>query len=410
MVYQFESQNASVREETSPKTNYSSLKGDDNVIYDLVIVWWGITGLSAAWYAQQEGLKVAVIDKLRIVQWTTWGTTAKLSAQHYFVYHNLLERRGRDVAQAYADANMHGIDEIERIAQENDIDADFSRRPAYIFSQEESKVAIMHQEAKIAQSLWLSASVVQDIELPYKIAWALKFDHQAQFHPRKYLIPLAQKFVENGGVIYENTEATDLKVDDPVTVLTKHWSLQAKHVLQACTAPVYWHELFEGRYWNKVSYGLAIEMQDGFEYPEGMYLRTDDDIRTTRTMPLEWDKQRLIFWGASHNADDRNPDPRYEMLEKEAHKLYPIKKIHYRWLADDVMPYDKIPFIGLLPEHDNVYVATWFRARWLARGVAAAEMVVKDITGNPDSTMKYFSPSRLLEPLRKDDKNEEIGY
>ena len=66
-------------------------------------------------------------------------------------------------------------------------------------------------------------------------------------------------------------------------------------------------------------------------------------------MPWHHGKQLMIFGGESHNANDRDPDPHYEILEKEVHELYPVKKIHYRWLADDLMPYDKIPFIGAMP-------------------------------------------------------------
>ena len=66
----------------------------------------------------------------------------------------------------------------------------------------------------------------------------------------------------------------------------------------------------------------------------------------------------MIFGGESHSASDRDPDPHYEILEKEVHEIYPVKKIHYRWLADDLMPYDKIPFIGRMPGEKNIYVAT----------------------------------------------------
>lgn len=410
MTYTFESENASVREKTSEATDYPSLDKDDDTVYDLVIVWGGITWISAARYAQQSWLKVALLEKLRLSQRTTWGTTAKLSAQHYFVYHILVARHGKEVAQAYADANMHGIDEIERIASENNIDADFSRKNAYIFSQLEEKVDIMKNEAAVAKSLGLPASFVDEIDLPYDITGALRFENQAQFHPRKYLIPLAKKFVENGGVIYEKTEAKDIKPGNPHTLITEHWTLQAKHILQACTAPFWQHDLFEGKYWNKVSYGLAVELKEGEDYPQDMYLRTDDNIRTVRSMPLEKGKQRMIFGGESHNAEDRDPDPHYEILEKEVRKTYNVEKIHYRWLADDLMPYDKIPFIWALPSYDSIYVATWFRARGLARGVAAAQMIIQSIIGNPPKALQYFSPERLLESLKEEDRSEAIGY
>ena len=43
------------------------------------------------------------------MQWTTGGTTAKLSSQHYLIYDYLTKRHGKEVAAAYAKANEDGI-------------------------------------------------------------------------------------------------------------------------------------------------------------------------------------------------------------------------------------------------------------------------------------------------------------
>lgn len=47
---------------TTPKTGYPKLSNDDT-IYDLVIVGGGITGVMAAYYAGQHGLKAALLEK-----------------------------------------------------------------------------------------------------------------------------------------------------------------------------------------------------------------------------------------------------------------------------------------------------------------------------------------------------------
>lgn len=67
--------------------------------------------------------------------------------------------------------------------------------------------------------------------MPINVKGALKFAHQAQFHPRKFLLGLADEFIKEGGVIYENTEATDITIGKPHTVITKQGELSAKHVV-----------------------------------------------------------------------------------------------------------------------------------------------------------------------------------
>src|SRR5690606_38603016 len=101
----------------------------------------GITGVMSAYYAVKRGLKTALVEKSRLVEWTTGGTTAKLSSQHYLIYDYLINQQGEDTARAFATANQHGIDEVERLCKELAIDSDFSRTSAYVYTQQADKVA-----------------------------------------------------------------------------------------------------------------------------------------------------------------------------------------------------------------------------------------------------------------------------
>ncbi|SNS57578.1 hypothetical protein SAMN05446037_101372 [Anaerovirgula multivorans] len=42
----------------------------------------------------------------------------------------------------------------------------------------------------------------------------MRFDGQAQFHPRKYLLSLAEKIPGDGCAIFENTKVVDIKEGD----------------------------------------------------------------------------------------------------------------------------------------------------------------------------------------------------
>ena len=42
---------------------------------------------------------------------------------------------------------------------------------------------------------------VQDVPLPFPTAGALRIARQAQFHPRAFLLPLAEQIVARGGRI-----------------------------------------------------------------------------------------------------------------------------------------------------------------------------------------------------------------
>jgi glycine/D-amino acid oxidase-like deaminating enzyme len=47
----------------------------------------------------------------------------------------------------------------------------------------------------------------------------MRFEGQAQFHPRKYLMYLADQAVARGGSVYENTRAVDIVDEESGAVL-----------------------------------------------------------------------------------------------------------------------------------------------------------------------------------------------
>lgn len=392
----------------TPSTSYPTLD-KDSTVYDLAIVGGGMTGIVAAHHAQRRGLKTVLIDKGRLAEWTTGGTTAKLSSQHYLIYDYLINRHGDEAAQAFADANQTGIDQVESISAELGIDCRFSRRNAYVFSRNADRVAEMKAEVEAAVSLGLPASFETEIDLPFDIAGAVKFSGQAQFHPRMFLLPVAQNFVDRGGVIYEQTKATDITPGEPNVITTQSGEIRARHVLQASGEPFWRREIFDGFMWLKMAYALAVQLKEGAAYPESMYITTDDPMRTIRTAMFEG-KTVLIFGGESHPYDDDTFDmeKRHLALIKDVRQKFDVDKVLYRWLAGDYMPYDRMPYIGALPEHPSVHVITGYRSWGLAWSLSAAEAVVNAVAGTPVAWAEPFGLHRLSTPIPESERVNDL--
>ena len=408
MTTSLEGKDVSLWVETTEKTSYPKLE-DDEQIYDLVVVGGGITGVVAAYYAATRGLKTALVEKGRLVEWTTGGTTAKLTSQHYLIYDYLINRHGADVAKAYADANQRGIAKIEELSQELGIDCEFSRRDAYVFTGKQDKIDAIKAEVEAAKQLGLPASFETTTELPFDVTAAIKFSDQAQFHPRKFLLGLVRAFTERGGVVYENTEATDITPGEVTIVSTKEGDLHARHVLQASGEP-FWHgDLFDGRMWIKMSYAMAVTLKDPNAYPKGMYITTDDPMRTIRTASYEG-KPVMIFGGESHEYDEATYDEesRYRNLIDDVRKRFDVDEVLFRWLAGDYMPYDRMPYFGPLPNQPTIYTITGYRAWGLAWAMSATEAIIDAICGSPADWAKPFSLERLKEPLRESDKSHGL--
>jgi len=393
---------------TTDSTNYSQLVHDDE-LYDVVVVGGGITGIVVAYLLRLRGLKVVIVERGRIVEWTTGGTTAKLSAQHYLIYDYLIHRHSHETATAFARANLNGIAAIKRISDELGIDCDFSWRDAYVYTQRDDKVEAINNEVVAAMSLGLPASFETTTDLPFEVTAAIKFSNQAQFHPRKFLLPLAERFVAAGGVIYEQTEAVDIIPGHPHTISTKQGTLLGRSVVQASGEPFWGGDVLDGRMWTKMSYGLAVTLADGSAYPNGMYITTDQPMRTIRSAPYKGGHV-MIYGGESHEYDEKSydPDVRYRNLIRDVHASFNVDEVLYRWLAGDFMPYDRIPYIGALPGYSSIYIATGYRAWGLAWAMSAAEAITGYIMKDPVSWATPFSLDRLQFPVRADDKKARL--
>src|SRR4051794_9609101 len=181
---------------TTPRTNFPTLQDDTAV--DVAILGGGIVGLTAAVLLKRLGKTVAVIEARRIAEGVTGHTTAKITSQHKLIYDTLIKGHGKQKASLYAEANEAAIDRIEAFVNEQSIDCDFGRLPAYVYTEDADELSQLEAEVAAAQRVGLPVSFVSEVPLPFPIKGAVRFENQAQFHVRKYLLPLAEE-IPGGG-------------------------------------------------------------------------------------------------------------------------------------------------------------------------------------------------------------------
>lgn len=117
---------------------YQALKSD--LIVDVLIIGGGITGITTAYLLQKEGLKVVVVDADKILSATTGHTTGKITIQHGLIYDKLKMQFGEEQARIYAEANMAGLQLIQDLIKEHNIDCDFIMQNSYVYTQSESYI------------------------------------------------------------------------------------------------------------------------------------------------------------------------------------------------------------------------------------------------------------------------------
>jgi glycine/D-amino acid oxidase-like deaminating enzyme/nitrite reductase/ring-hydroxylating ferredoxin subunit len=380
---------------STPKTDYPTLEQDITV--DITIVGGGMAGITSAYLLKKEGFKVAVIDADKILQGTTAHTTAKLTSQHGLIYDKIKRAFSEEKARLYAEANEYAINFVEELVREKSIDCDFSRLPAYVYTQQDQYIENIENEVKVASSLGIKASFVKDIPLPFEIKAGIAFENQAMFHPRKYLLNLAKDIPGNGSYIFENTRAVDLnKGEHPEVVTSNNKKITSNIVIIATHFPFYdGLGFYFTRLFAERSYILGVKIKD--QFPKGMFISAEDPGRSLRCQPFE-DGELILVGGEHHKTGHgTNYNNHYTNLKNFANETFSLEKVLYRWSAQDYGTLDGLPYVGnLTPNTPNIYVATGFRKWGMTNSIVSA-LIIRDLiikVENPWASV--YNPDRFI--------------
>lgn len=373
---------------------------------EVVVIGGGIAGLSAALALVEGGARVTVLEAGRICSGVTAYTTAKVTSLHGLVYAGLAKNAGEDAARAYGEANEAAIRQVRRWAATYGIDCDLSDRQAFTYTMSTEKVDDIAAEVEAAQRLGLPASFTTTTDLPYEVAGAVKFDGQAQFHPRDYCLGLAGAIVAGGGTIHEDTRAVAVDEGKPSVVRTAgDIEVRAPHVVVTTHLPF----LDRGGFFAKChpvrSYALAARLNEGAVVPKGMYLSIDTPSRSVRSALGD---TVVILGGESHKTGQEDDErQRYAALGEWSLDTFDIESVEAQWSAQDYSPVDGIPFIGRQLPKSDVFVATGFKKWGMTNGTAAGLMIADAIAGRDNPWSATFDASRQKSALSSRDLYKE---
>lgn len=392
--------------ESTPQTNYPKIEKDFDT--DVLIIGGGITGIVTSYMLSNSNLNVSIVEADRMAMGVTANTTAKITSQHDLLYDYLLNSFGFDTAKGYLDSNEEAIKTVKDIVKKENIDCDFSSQDAYVYTCDKSNVQKIVDEVSAVTSLGLKAEYVTECPLPFKIEAAIKFPNQAQFHPRKYLLSLVQILEKRNVNIFENSKVIDIKhVKDKYEVYVNDNKITAKYLVMACHYPI---KNFPGMYFIKMyqdsSYAIGVELEK--DIFDGMYISCDTPTASFRNAPYDNGKKLLIVGGSGHKtgATDVNIDDSYINLENYIKSVYPKAKIKYRWMTEDCVSLDKIPYIGEFSKFlSNMYVATGYKKWGMTTSHVAAKIISDKILGIDNPYEKVYTATRL-EPIKN---SKEFG-
>ena len=375
---------------------------DTDLKTDVCVIGGGITGISTAYYLCKENMKVTVLEKDKICSKTSGRTTGKITSQHHLFYNYLINSEDKDFAKKYLKANEEAIQKIEEIIQDENIECDFKRKNAYVWTNKLEKLQAIKDEIDSVKSLGRDVKVVDNIEVVGKIEGGIEFKNQAQFNPVKYVNSLANCVLKYGGNIYENSKVVDYKkMDNGFEVLVNVdgniKKVLTKYLVVATKYPIFNVPGFYFiKMYQELEYGIAIKSDIELD---GMYVCSEVPTISYRSYEENGEKYILIV-GNSHKTGEKSDNNGFKILEDFAQKYFPDKEIVYKWNAEDCIGLDKIAYIGRYSEvRENMYVATGFKKWGMTTSNIAGRLITDMIMGRKNKYAEIFDSTRI-EPVK----------
>ena len=366
---------------------------------DVCIVGAGITGLTTAYLMGLEGKSVVVLDAGPIGGGETSRTTAHLATALDHRYFDLERIHGEKGARLAAESHGSAIERIEAIVAQEQIQCDFERLPGYLFVPSGESTDVLDKELEAAQRAGLTE--VGKLERapirPFNTGPCLRFPHQAQFHPLKYLQALAKAIERKGGRIFTGTHAEKFEAGPPGRVSTAHGPVvTADAIVVATNTPVNDLVRVHTKQAAYRTYVIAARVPKELVTP-GLYWDTADPFHYAR-LQREAGHEVLIVGGEDHKtgqADDS--EDRFNRLEAWMRERFPMAEaVEFRWSGQVMESIDGLAYIGQNSGNEpNIYIATGDSGNGMTHGTIAGMLLTDLILGRENEWKSVYDPARI---------------
>ena len=358
---------------------------------DVCVIGGGFTGLNTAINLAEGGYKVILLEANRI----GWGASGRNGGQ-------LIRGIGHDTSQFIRHIGEQGVRELdlmgleavqlvrERIERFN-IDCDL--RWGYCdLATKTRHVRGFEQELKHLQALGYQhelrlvdrgdmASVVGS---PRYIGGLVDMG-SGHLHPLNLALGEARAAASLGVALFEHSRVTHIDYGSTLQVTTAHGRCRAKYLVLGCNA--YLNDLdpeIGGRVLPAGSYILATQV---LEKRLRQRLLPQNMAVCDQNVALDYYRLsadgRLLFGGACNYSGKDPKDIKAFMLPKLL-RVFPDlagTAIEFQWGGMIGIGANRLPQIGRLPDHDNVFYAQAYSGHGLNATHMAAKLVAEAIVG-----------------------------
>lgn len=380
---------------------------------DVVVVGGGIAGLSTAYELVKAGKAVALLEAGALGGGMTARTTAHLTSESDDTYAELIRVRGLEAAQHYHESHAAAIDRIEAIQAEAGIDCGFRRLDGYLFRAEGTPEDELERELEAARKAglagvgWAARAPLTGLDT----GRALRFPGQGRFHPLAYLAGLVDGIRREGGQLFAQTRAVEVR-DDKGTVVVRTAGgqvVRAGAAVVATNGPINDRVAIHSKQAPYRTYVIGARVPKG-EVEDALYWDTAEPYHYVRLQP-ETDHDVLIVGGEDHKTGHEvEAEARFERLAAWTRARFPaMQEVIYRWSGQVMEPADRVAFIGRSTSHGEIFVVSGDSGEGVTHGVVASLLLRDLVLGKENAWATLYDPKRKPVKAAKTFLKENLG-
>ncbi len=358
----------------------NDLKSSNEDNFDVIIIGGGIAGILSAFYLQKSNLKIAILERNKILAGVTSKMTAKVT-----VLQDILSKISDKEIDSYIKSQIDGMKLLESNIQEYNIDCDFFKNDSYLFTTCKSNIKKLNN---IKTSLDKNKFKVEFSDLKLNnldIKASLKTSESYEINPIKYLNKIVDLL--NYVRIIEDTNVLEVtKENDIYNIKTNRKDYQSKIIIFATNYPYFLKPLF---------FPLKVRLEKSYigygeSYLEMNHINAiniDKDVHSIRF----YDDKLIYLTGSRMIANKVNDKLGFDKVINSNF----LSNIDNLWSNIDIVTNDYLPIIGSI--FKDMYIITGFNTWGLLSSHIGAKVIASLIMKNKS----YKEYKELFKPRRK---------
>lgn len=372
-----------------------------NIVVDVCVIGGGIAGLTAAYFLQQEGKKVCVLEDLQIASGQTGKSTAHATYALDSRYFEIEKYHGQEGARRAAESHKAALSLIQEIVAKEKIDCDLEVVDGYLFvplgdSQGllDHELAALHRAGLTEVSLEARAPLAS-----FETGPALRFPKQLKLNPVKYCNGLAESLFENEGEVYIHTHVDEIHGGENAYVKTSDgYTVSCNDIVVATNSPINDRVTMHTKQASYRTYVIGIKVPKG-TLDKNLYWDTEDPYHYLRAESADTENEEMLFVGGEDHKTGQNKHDNdyYKNLEEWARlRFNRAGEVVYRWSGQVMESIDGLAYIGRNPSGaKNVYIITGHSGNGMTYSTLGGFLVCDQIVGHFNSWETLYDPARI---------------